>query len=145
MNIQSQLPVGALRDAQGLINQLVDTWNAKDEKAYSMLFTVDAEYTSVIDETYYGREMIADKHVFPFTTINKKAQLDLSKALLRAIGGSHIFMTAYWTVTGSVDFQGRFIAPRHGIINAIIEQAESELLFSHLHNCDVGFGPFSPA
>lgn len=121
-----------------LILDFLHSWNEKDEKAYASLFTENAEYTAVTNETYSGRKTIAEKHVYPFTVINKNATLSFNEIRLRYIESGIIFFTARWTVKGSVDEKGNKLSPRNGVLNAVIKIVENNPLISHSYNADIG-------
>lgn len=143
MKINSSLNKTDTERIDSFIALFLKYWNSKSAKNYSLLFTLNAEYTAVTDETYYGRSTIAEKHVYPFTTVNRDARLQFKKLLLRQIDDFTIFLTAYWLVEGSIELNGEILSPRAGVMNAIIKKHNSKMLISHLHNCDTKSQPFS--
>ena len=138
MKINSSLKQSDQHKVDKLILDFLHSWNDKDEVAYAALFTEDAEYTAVTKETYIGRDTIANKHIYPFTVINRLARLTFDEVWLRYIGPNIIFFTAQWTVKGSVDEKGNKLSPREGVLNAIVKVDDSNTLISHVFNTDIG-------
>lgn len=143
MKINSSLEEKQHNQCLIIISKLLKHWNQKDEVSYALLFSEDAEYTAVTNETYYGRDLIEEKHIFPFTTVNKDATLSFLEALIRKVSGNVIFLTVRWKVIGSIDLNGNTLPDRFGVINAILQYYDCEILISHLYNCDIGGEPFN--
>ena len=125
-----------LEEAQ--IRQLVfdatEAWNRHDVRAFTRVYSDDAELTTVIGTTMCGRKGIHDHHAEIFKTIFKKSHLTPGAIKVRFLGPEIAVVDVRWEMTGALDWDGNEIPIRRGLLNWIVKQEREGWLVKVMHN-----------
>lgn len=122
---------------QQLLNNFLETWNAKDLEGFMLNFVPEAEFTDVVHQTAIGKEAIRKQHEFAFNVVMKNASFEMSKELVREIAPAIIMVSAHWLNKNSQTPQGKKLPDRTGVIQFIIlKDASSNWKIKLVHNAD---------
>jgi uncharacterized protein (TIGR02246 family) len=129
-----------VRDAesmQTLLDDLSAAWNKHDAKAFSMLFSEDADFTNVRGMSAHGRTDIERFHEQPFLTWFKNSNLKITSKKIRFITADITSVDAWWEMTGAQTQDGKDIPLRKGLLNFIMTRGDNKWLITVMHNMDL--------
>jgi uncharacterized protein (TIGR02246 family) len=123
---------------EALIRQLVfdaiGAWNRHDAAAFARVYADDADLTNVIGTTLHGRKAISDHHAQLFETIFKKSRLEPGEIKVRFLSASIAVMDVRWEMTGALDWDGKEIPIRKGLLTWIVMWQRGAWLVKVMHN-----------
>lgn len=135
--MKSRLSTELTTEIQSLLDRFLSAWNAKDLDQFIPLFTEDAEFTDVVDQTALGREAIRKQHQFPFKVVLREASLELNNIFMRSVLPNLVLVTANWLVQNSCAPDGKTLPNRNGVIQFIfIENETNNWKIKLVHNSD---------
>jgi uncharacterized protein (TIGR02246 family) len=129
-----------VKDAESILNLLSDlskAWNMHDAKAFSMLFSEDADFTNVRGMSAHGRSEIEKFHEKPFTTWFKNSTLTITDKKIRFITADIMAVDAPWEMTGAQSPEGKDIPLRKGLLNFIMTRGDDKWFITVMHNMDL--------
>lgn len=136
MNIKSRLDASQTERVTSVLQQFIDSWNAKDLDEFGRLFTQEAEFTDVVGQTAIGREAIIKQHVFPFERVMKLATFEMNDAYIRRLSSHLILVSAVWKVSGSITPDGKPLPDRNGVLQLVLEETNDQFRIQLVHNSD---------
>ena len=135
--MKSQLDQGTTQAIELLLNAFLEAWNKKDLAAFTSLFTEDAEFTDVVNQTALGRAAIQEQHEFAFKVVMKQATLEMKDFLVREIVADIVMVTANWLVKGSQTPKGQALPDRNGVIQFVmVKDGQQNWKIKLVHNAD---------
>ena len=125
-----------LEEAQ--IRQLVfdatEAWNRHDVRAYTRVYSDDAELTTVVGETVRGRKAIHEHHSGIFATIFKKSHLTPGAIRVRFLSPEFAVVDTHWQMTGALQWDGKEIPILKGLLSWIVKREREGWLVKVMHN-----------
>jgi len=123
---------------EALIRQLVfdaiEAWNRHDARAFVRVYADDADLTSVIGTTVTGRKAISDHYAEIFETIFKKSRLEPDDLKIRFLSSSIAVVDVRWHMTGALEWDGKEIPIRKGLLSWIVMRQSGAWLVKVMHN-----------
>ena len=128
----------ATESVKKVVHALADAWNRKDPEGFAALLTEDGEWTDVLANYVQGREAVRKLHVFPFTTVLKKARLTLNDIRVRFLKPDVATVDITWETVGQTTPDGtKEIPPRNGLMNLVLlHQPDQTWAIAVGHNVD---------
>ncbi len=125
-----------LEEAQ--IRQLVfdatEAWNRHDVRAFTRVYSDDAELTTVTGTTVRGRKAIHEHHAGIFETIFKKSHLTPGAIRVRFLSPEIAVVDTQWEMTGALEWDGKEIPIRKGLLSWIVRREREGWLVKVMHN-----------
>src|SRR5690606_38932114 len=119
------------------VNAFIDAWNRQDAKAFSKVFTEDADFTNVFGKGATGRKEVEDFHAPIFNTIFKNSYQKITKTKIRFIKPDVAAVDAWWEMEGVTDMEGKAMPARKGLANFIMTPEDDRWLVVVMHNMDL--------
>jgi uncharacterized protein (TIGR02246 family) len=120
-----------------VLTDFTDAWNKHDAKAFSNVFSADADFTSVVGKGTTGRNEI-EKFLAPgFTTKWKDSYQKITQSKIRFIKPDVAAVDAWWEMTGIKGPEGQDMPPRKGLLNFIMTKNSDTWLITVMHNMDL--------
>lgn len=114
-----------------------DAWNKHDAKAFSNVFSVDADFTNVVGKSASGRNEIEKFHAPGFATKWKDSHQKITQSKIRFIKPDVAAVDAWWELTGIKGSEGQELPPRKGLLNLIMTKDGNDWLITVMHNMDL--------
>ena len=100
----------------------IGAWNRHDVRTFTRVYADDAELTTGTGTTVRGRKAIHEHHSAIFATIFKKCQLTAGEIRVRFLSPEIAAVDIHWEMTGTLEWDGREIPIRKGLMNWIVKQ-----------------------
>lgn len=120
-----------------VLTDFTDAWNIHDAKAFSNIFSEDADFTNVIGKGATGRNEIEKFHAPMFSTKFKDTYLKIIKSKIRFIKSDVAAVDTWWEMTGIKGLEGQDMPPRKGLLNFIVTKSSDSWLITVMHNMDL--------
>jgi len=120
-----------------VLTDFVEAWNHHDAKAFSMVFTDDADFTNVRGMSAHGRAEIEKMHAPRFATNFKDGNQKLTETKIRFITSDIAAVDVHWEMTGAKGPDGQEIPLRKGLANLIMTRSSGRWLILIMHNMDL--------
>ena len=125
-----------LEEAQ--IRQLVfdatEAWNRHDVRAFTRVYSDDAEVNTVIGTTVRGRKAIHEHHSGIFKTIFNRSHLRPGAIKVRVLSPEIAVVDTQWEMTGALEWDGKEIPIRKGLLSWIVKREREGWLVKVMHN-----------
>lgn len=119
----------------------VEAWNKHDARAFSMIFTEDADFTNVRGMSAHGRSEVEKFHAPLFATRFKDTNLKMTKTKIRFIKPDVAAVDVWWEMIGAKGPDGQEIPLRNGLLNLIMTKQGDKWLIIVMHNMDLPAHP----
>jgi len=120
-----------------LLADFTDAWNKHDAKAFSNVFSADADFTNVRGTSAHGRSEVEKFHAPRFTSTFKDTYLKITQSKIRLIKPDVAAVDAWWEMTGVKSPEGQDVPPRKGLLNFIMTKKSDTWLITIMHNMDL--------
>ncbi|MBC7919736.1 MAG: SgcJ/EcaC family oxidoreductase [Ferruginibacter sp.] len=131
-------------DEAGIKKVLADfivAWNQHDAKAFSMVFSEDADFTNVIGMSAHGRAEVEKFHAPLFASRFKDTDQKITDQKIRLVRPDVAAVDAWWEMTGAKDAEGKDIPLRKGLLNFIMTKERGQWLITVMHNMNLPVSP----
>ena len=120
-----------------VLTDFTDAWNKHDAKAFSNVFSVDADFTNVVGKAASGRSEIEKFHAPGFATKWKDSNQKITQSKIRFIKPDVAAVDAWWELTGIKGSEGQDMPPRKGLLNFVMTKHGDNWLITVMHNMDL--------
>lgn len=120
-----------------VLTNFTDAWNKHDAKAFSNVFSEDADFTNVRGTSAHGRSEVEKFHAPRFTTTFKDTYQKITQSKIRFIKPDVAAVDAWWEMTGVKSPEGQDMPPRKGLLNFIMTKNSNTWLITIMHNMDL--------
>jgi uncharacterized protein (TIGR02246 family) len=120
-----------------VLTDFVGAWNHHDAKAFSMVFTEDADFTNVRGMSAHGRTEVEKMHAPRFATNFKDSNQKMTETKIRFITSDIAAVDVHWEMTGAKGPDGQEISLRKGLANLIMTRSSGQWLILIMHNMDL--------
>ena len=120
-----------------VLTDFTDAWNKHDAKAFSNVFSEDADFTNVVGKGSTGRNEIEKFHAPGFSTRWKDSYQKITQSKIRFIKPDVAAVDAWWEMTGIKGPEGQDMQQRKGLLNFIITKNNETWLITIMHNMDL--------
>lgn len=128
------------QDEKGIklvLTGFVEAWNQHDAKAFSMVFSEDADFTNVRGMSAHGRTDVEKVHASIFAKNFKDTHQTVTDTKIRFITPDVAAVDARWEMTGAKGPDGQDIPLKKGLLNFIMTQSSGKWLITVMHNMDL--------
>jgi uncharacterized protein (TIGR02246 family) len=115
----------------------VETWNRHDAKAFSSIFSPDADFTNVFGMKASGRDEVERFHAPLFATMFRDSRLNIADVSSRQIRSDVATVDLHWSMSGACDPQGNAWPDRSGLISLVIAARKGKWLIECMHNMEL--------
>ncbi|MGA2015920.1 MAG: SgcJ/EcaC family oxidoreductase [Opitutaceae bacterium] len=132
------------KDEEGIRKVLADfeeAWNRHDAKAFSMVFSEDADFTNVRGQGSTGRSAVEKFHATPFATFFKDTHQEIMETKIRFIKPDVAVVDARWEMTGAKSPEGQDRPLRKGLMNFVMTRENGTWFITVMHNMDLPASP----
>lgn len=119
-----------------VLTDFTDAWNKHDAKAFSNIFSEDADFTNVGGKGTTGRNEIEKYHEPRFKTKWKDSYQKITQSKIRFIKPDVAAVDAWWELTGIKGPEGQDMPSRKGLLNFIMTKNSDTWLITVMHNMD---------
>lgn len=120
-----------------VLTDFTDAWNKHDAKAFSNVFSEDADFTNVRGTSAHGRSEVEKFHAPRFITTFKDSYQKITQSKIRFIKPDVAAVDAWWEMTGMKNPEGQDMPGRKGLLNFIITKNSNTWLITVMHNMDL--------
>jgi len=120
-----------------VLTDFTDAWNKHDAKAFSNVFSEDADFTNVRGTSAHGRSEVEKFHAPRFITTFKDSYQKITQSKIRFIKPDVAAVDAWWEMTGMKNPEGQDMPARRGLLNFIITKNSNTWLITVMHNMDL--------
>ena len=120
-----------------VLTDFTDAWNKHDAKAFSNVFSEDADFTNVVGKGSTGRNEIEKFHAPGFSTRWKDSYQKITQSKIRFIKPDVAAVDAWWEMTGIKGPEGQDMPQRKGLLNFIMTKNSEIWLITVMHNMDL--------
>lgn len=120
-----------------VLSDFLEAWNRHDPKAFSMIFSQDADFTNVAGVGAHGRAEIEKFHAPRFATSFKDSHLTIVESKIRFIKSDVAAVDARWEMTGAKNAEGQEIPPRKGLLNFTLTKESNQWFIAVMHNMNL--------
>jgi uncharacterized protein (TIGR02246 family) len=120
-----------------VLTDFTDAWNKHDAKAFSDVFSDDADFTNVRGTSAHGRKEVEEFHAPRFATNFKDTFQKITQSKIRFIKPDVTAVDAWWEMTGAKSPEGQDLPPRRGLLNFIMTKNGDTWLITVMHNMDL--------
>jgi len=143
--LSGQSPAQADEQAiHGIMDSFMDAWNRHDAKAWTAVFTDDADFTNVLGVSASGRSDIEQFHAKAFATIFKDSHQKYTAIKIRFIRPDVAAVDVHWEMTGSTDPAGNPVPLRQGLLNFTMTKSHDKWQIAVMHNMNLPAPPPAP-
>jgi uncharacterized protein (TIGR02246 family) len=125
----------------GVMDSFMDAWNHHDSKAWTALFTEDADFTNVFGVSASGRPDIEQFHANVFATIFKDSHQKYTGIKIRFIRPDVAAVDVHWEMTGSTSPAGDPVPLRQGLLNFTMTKSHDQWQIVVMHNMNLPASP----
>ena len=122
---------------RGVIDSFMDAWNHHDAKAWTAVFTDDADFTNVVGVSASGRSEIEQFHANVFATIFKDSHQKYTGIKIRFVRPDVAAVDVHWEMTGSTSPAGDPIPLRQGLLNFTMTKSHDKWQIVVMHNMNL--------
>ena len=119
------------------LTDFTDAWNKHDAKAFSNVFSEDADFTNVRGASAHGRTEVEKFHAPLFSTRFKDTYQKVTQSKIRFIKPDVAAVDAWWEMKGLKGPEGQDMPPRKGLLNFIMTKYSDTWLITVMHNMDL--------
>ena len=120
-----------------VVSAVVDAWNRHDMKAYSALFTEDADFVNVVGMHFRGRPQIEAVHIDLHRTIFKNSNLRAVSTTVRLVNDEVALAHIAWEMTGAEGLPGWNVPElRKGMMSLVLVRTGDRWLITAAQNTD---------
>lgn len=109
---------------QQVLADFVEAWNRHDARAFSMVFTEDADFTNVRGMSAHGRATIEAFHAPMFATRFKDSHQEITSSQVRFLRPDVAAVTASWEMSGARTADGAERPLRKGLLQLVMLRQE---------------------
>jgi uncharacterized protein (TIGR02246 family) len=120
-----------------LLSDFLEAWNRHDPKAFSMVFSQDADFTNVAGVGAHGRAEIEKFHTSRFATNFKNSHQLIEESKIRFIRSDVAAVDARWEMTGAQNAEGQEIPLRKGLPNFTLTKDSNQWFITVMHNMNL--------
>lgn len=124
-----------------VMDGFMSAWNRHDAKAWTALFSEDADFTNVHGIGASGRPGIEQFHARVFTTIFKNSVQKYTDIKTRFIRPDVAAVDVRWEMTGATDPAGNPVPLRQGLLNFVMVKSQGNWQIVVMHNLDLTAPP----
>jgi uncharacterized protein (TIGR02246 family) len=117
-----------------LVQDAMDAWNRHDVSSFIRTYAQDADLTTVVGTSVRGPEAIRDHHTQIFETIFKKSHITAGEIKVRFLNSDIASVDVRWEMTGALEWDGKVIPIRRGLLNWIVTRHGDRWLVTVMHN-----------
>jgi len=128
----------------GVMDSFMDAWNHHDAKAWTSVFTEDADFTNVLGVSASGRSDIEQFHANVFATIFKDSHQRYTGIKIRFIRPDVAAVDVHWEMTGSTSPAGDPVPLRQGLLNFTMTKNHDIWQIVVMHNMNLAAPPPNP-
>jgi len=121
----------------GVMDSFMDAWNRHDAKAWTAVFTDDADFTNVNGISASGRSDIEQFHANVFATIFKDSHQKYTGIKIRFIRPDVAAVDVHWEMTGSSGPTGNPVPSRQGLLNFTMTKSRDKWQIVVMHNMNL--------
>ena len=122
---------------RGVMDSFMDAWNHHDAKAWTAVFSEDADFTNVLGVSASGRPDIEQFHANVFATIFKDSHQKYTGIKIRFIRPEVVAVDVHWEMTGSTDPKGNPVPLRQGLLNFTMTKSHDKWQIVVMHNMNL--------
>jgi len=120
-----------------VVSAVVDAWNRHDMKAYSALFTEDADFVNVVGMHFRGRPQIEAVHIDLHRTIFKNSNLRAVSTTVRPVNDQVTLAHIAWEMSGAEGLPGWNVPElRKGMMSLVLVRTGDRWLITAAQNTD---------
>ena len=120
-----------------VVSAVVDAWNRHDMKAYSALFTEDADFVNVVGMHFRGRPQIEAVHADLHRTIFKNSNLRAVSTTVRPVNDQVTLAHIAWEMSGAEGLPGWNVPElRKGMMSLVLVRTGDRWLITAAQNTD---------
>ena len=143
--LSGQSPTQADEQAiHSVMDSFMDAWNRHDAKAWTAVFTEDADITNVFGVSARGRSDIEQFHAKVFATVFKDSHQKYTAIKTRFIRPDVAAVDVHWEMTGSTDPAGNPVPLRQGLLNFTMTKSHDKWQIAVMHNMNLPASPAAP-
>lgn len=116
-----------------VLTDFAAAWNKHDAKAFSNVFTDDADLTNVRGQSYHGKSEIETHHEPIFATRFKNSFLKIGETKIRFIKPDVVALDAFWEMSGVKNADGNEISEK-GLMSFVLTKNNDKWLILVSHN-----------
>jgi uncharacterized protein (TIGR02246 family) len=120
-----------------LLSDFLEAWNRHDPKAFSMVFSQDADFTNVVGVGAHGRAEIEKFHAPRFATNFEDTHQTIVESRIRFIKPDVAAVDARWEMIGATNAEGQEIPLRKGLLNFTMTKDSHQWLITVMHNMNL--------
>jgi len=120
-----------------VLTDFIDAWNKHDAKAFSNVFSEDADFTNVGGKGASGRSEIEKHHAPGFATKWKDSYQKITQSKIRFIKSDVAAVDAWWELTGIKGPEGQDMPQRKGLLNFIMTKNNHKWFITVMHNMNL--------
>ena len=128
----------------GVMDGFMDAWNHHDAKAWTALFSEDADFTNVRGVGASGRRDIEEFHARVFASLFKNSHQKYTSIKTRFIRPDVAAVDVHWDMTGATDPAGNPVPLRQGLLNFVMVKSQGKWQIVVMHNMDLAVSPQAP-
>jgi uncharacterized protein (TIGR02246 family) len=114
-----------------------DAWNAHDPRAFSQIFTPDAEFTNVRGIASSGPSGIAKAHTPLFAGMFRRSHQHTTAIRIRYLSRDIASVEVRWHMTGALDYLGAPRPPADGIRDIVMIRRHGIWRIIIFHNMEL--------
>jgi uncharacterized protein (TIGR02246 family) len=124
------------------LKNFLDAWNTHDAHTFSLAFTPDADFTSVIGMHAHDRANVETFHARIFATVFKHSHQTGQIRSIRFLTTRLAAVDVDWQMTGATGRDGRPRPERKGLLDWIMaKQPDGSWLIEVMHNTELTNAP----
>jgi uncharacterized protein (TIGR02246 family) len=123
--------------ADRIATTLIESWNRHDAKAFSSIFSAEADFTNVFGMKAKGRDEIERFHDPLFAIMFRDSRLSEVGMSTRQIRTDVATVDLHWSMSGARDPMGNAWPDRNGLISLVIAAHDGNWLVESMHNMEL--------
>ena len=124
-------------EIDAVLKAFVEAWNRHDAKAFSMVFTADAQFTNVAGASAIGRKAIEDFHAPRFAARFKDSHQVIRRFTVKMIKSDVAAVDAWWEMTGARTESGEETGRREGLLSFVMVKDGEQWQIAVMHNMNL--------
>ena len=120
-----------------LLSDFLEAWNRHDAKAFSMVFSQDADFANVAGVGAHGRAEIEKFHAPRFAANFKDSHQTIVESKIRFIKSDVAAVDARWEMIGAKNAEGQEIPLRKGLLNFTMTRESNQWFITVMHNMNL--------
>ena len=120
-----------------VLTDFTDAWNKHDAKAFSNVFSKNADFTNVAGKSATGRIEIEKHHAPGFATKWKDSHQKITQSKIRFVKPDVAAVDAWWELVGIKGPDGQDLPSRKGLLNFIMTKDGNDWFITVMHNMDL--------